>query len=569
MRDGRLNNTVSETSWPPSFTLDQERILNLLTGDAFYSDASAALREAVLNAIDAINRRRASDPDLSPQIRVMFNSDDLTLLVSDNGDGMDQLVVSNLFAKIGASAADLESAGNSVGEFGIGVISYFMAANSFTLQTNDGRSKPIGLEFHRMMLAGEPARELEADSEERGTSVTLHIRDEETYVLLMKSFPHWCRDVEGLTGFVGPDEDRLEQGDVLRPTAVAELSTPEWVERAHLAPIVGLKAWDAMSATSAIAVLYRGVFVQEYSIRGLWGIRGSIDVDPKHFRPRLNREGFIGQQFRTEVEGFLRQVHPQILVSMVGELTAALSSGSLDAWDSLRWATLWLSIPRSSEYHEAAARWDAAFRQVPAFEVASDDRWVPMTLNELAALEGPIYVAPLPTDKTTTDVVKGALRLLRNTSRPVIRGLRRDRSWLTEAGSAFASTADLIVSVFANELPELVAIAPNAESILEDLKCVAVLYGGSPSVEVVRIGTESPPVLRLSSRLIINIDHDSGKAILDETLSRNAGRWSLIEITARISHEHIAEVAAAVRGTDYGTERLGLVKRRVLRELLQ
>ena len=123
---------MSNESWPPEFSLDQEKILSLLTGDRFYSNPSAALREAVLNAIDAVQRRREISPDIAPEIRVTFSRDDLKLTVADNGIGMSQAEVTDLFAKVGASAATNEAKKKSVGEFGIGVISYFMAGNVFT-----------------------------------------------------------------------------------------------------------------------------------------------------------------------------------------------------------------------------------------------------------------------------------------------------------------------------------------------------------------------------------------------------------------------------------------------------
>jgi len=42
--------------WPPRLTVDIEPVRRLFTGDHVYSSADAALREAVLNAIDAIGR---------------------------------------------------------------------------------------------------------------------------------------------------------------------------------------------------------------------------------------------------------------------------------------------------------------------------------------------------------------------------------------------------------------------------------------------------------------------------------------------------------------------------------
>ena len=84
-----------------------------------------------------------------------------------------------------------------------------------------------------------------------------------------------------------------------------------------------------------------------------------------------------------------------------------------------------------------------------------------------------------------------------------------------------------------------------------------------------RIGKESPPVLRLSDHLLINVDNDIGRTIAHELLERNDGRWTLIEIVARHSHEHISQVASAVRdGAPSHKETLGLVKRRFIRSLI-
>ncbi|MGE0683790.1 MAG: ATP-binding protein [Candidatus Binatia bacterium] len=563
----QMNDPNSVDGWPPSFTLDQERILNLLTGDRFYSNSSAALREAVLNAIAAVHRRRLKDTSLTPNIAVTFNRNDLTLTVSDNGEGMGRAAMTQLFARIGASAAQLESGKGSVGEFGIGVISYFMAGDSFSVQTFDEVDEPIGLKFTREMLAGGAATPLQPTRAVRGTTLEINVRDGTTFDLLLKSFPQWCRDVVGLAAILNPDGVELPQGGSHRPDAIPDLPKPDWVDRAHLSPVSEPSGWDSMSGASLISVLYRGVFVQEFTIPGLWGIEGSIDVDPKHFKPRLNREGFVEGPFQSEVQQFLRQSHPKILQAMATRLSEVLDKGDLTKWTERRWATLWLSIPRDQVYASAAQAWDSVFRKVPAFERAVGNKWEPLSLDDLLALSAPIFVAPHP-DEKSTDVVHAALRLLRHTRRNVIRGLRRDPSWLRNAGNYFTTTADLITSVFARELPKLIPLVQNAEKLLEEVVPVATLYAGSSSVDLVKLSAETPPILRLPSQLIINIDHPAGKAIVDEALTANIGRWSLITITARHSYEHITQVAAAVRDSFLEQERLGLVKRRFIRGFL-
>lgn len=564
-----MNNASFHDEWPPRFTIDQERVLNLLTGDRFYSNSSAALREAILNAIDAVYRRRLQEPSLAPSITVTFNRSNQTLIVDDNGDGMDPQAMIHLFTQIGASAAELESGRGSVGEFGIGVISYFMAGDSFSVQTFDGSSERIGLKFTRQMLTGGIAKELPASRDTRGTTVEINIRDDATFKLLLESFPHWCRDVSGLTGSVQPDGKGLNQGGLFQGQPVSDLPAPQWVEHAHLSPVSSPTGWEAMSGESTIAILYRGVFVQQFTVRRLWGIEGSIDVDPKHFKTRLNREGFIEGQFQAEVEQFLKQSHPLILKEMAHHLSRALRSGDLDKWTERRWATLWLSIPRDKAYEATAEAWDAIFRGLPAFELAVGNRWEPYSLEQLIALEGPLYVAPLPDEKRKpTDLIDAALRLLRHTRRNVIRGLRRDRGWLRDAGNYFETTADLIIKVFATEIPELIPLTQKAESILAEVAPLVTLFKGDPSVDLVRISSNSPPVLRLRSRLILNIDNRAGRAIVDEALDDNKGPWSLITITARHSHEHVSQVAAAVKDASLSPERLGLVKRRFIRGFL-
>lgn len=561
---------MSNDPWPPTFTLDQERVLNLLIGDRFYSDASASLREAVLNAVDAVYRRRHREPGAKARIEVTFDRSDLRLTIADNGDGMDRTAVSELFAKVGASAARLQTGGTSVGEFGIGVISYFMAGDTFEVQTwAGGDAEPVALTFRKQMIAGEAATECPVNRTTQGTTVEIVLRDEATFNLLVQAFPKWCRTVDGLQARLKPGEEQIAQGGARRPVGISDLTLPDWVEAASLAPVSTPSGWDTMSGESTVSVLYRGVFVQELRIQHLWGIEGSLDVDPKKFRPRLNRESFVGGEFQTEVEGFLRSVHPRMLREMAERIKQSVARGDLDKWTQRRWATLWLSIPRDESYKAAADVWDSVFRSLPAFEVALGDDWSPISLNDLLTMSPPIYVAPSGEEQPRQgDVVKAAIRLLRHTGHSVVRGFRRDGSWLKGAGNYFNNTSDLIASVFASELPPLVTVASEAERILAAIASRARLFAGTPPVELVGLGEDSPPILRLQDRLVVNIEHSVGRLIVQDVLTENSGPWSLIAITARRSYEHLSQVAAAVRDANPSDEKIGLVKRRYLRGLI-
>ena len=563
----RMGDSVLSDQWPPEFSLVKGDILNLLIGESFYTNPSAALREAILNAIDAVRCR----PDIEPEIDVVFDRDDCTLTVSDNGIGMNQEDIVQLFVKVGASAARLRNRPGSVGTFGIGVISYFMAGDEFTLETYDGQSTPVGLRFTREMLTEGRAEEVSSTRKTQGTTVTIQVRDMHIFDNLMSSFDHWCRDVEGLVARVLPGDHQMNQGgapegDPSHVVTIPEL--PGWVEQANLSPISELDGWEGMSGNSTVSVLYRGVFVQECTVSSLWGIQGSIDVDPDHFKPQLNREGFVGDTVEKEVQVFLHSCHPLILERLVEHMRDALRMGELDRWTTKRWANLWLAVPRSPPYQVAVKAWDAFFRRLPAFELANTgDGWEPESFNTIVGQGDRVFVAPLEAE-SASDVVRAAVRFLRNTSRTVIRGIRWDKSWMRDAGRMYGTTADLIASVFANELPELVVVANQAEIILAEIQAVAILFHGPPPVELARLGANSQPAVGVHKRLIINVDHEDGRALVEHVLRVNEGPMSLVGGAARHTYQQLTQVAAVANRIDVEAEILGPIRRRYVRSIM-
>ena len=564
---------MSAPAWPPRFALSRERILKLLTGERFYSDPSAALREAILNAIDAVHRRQQTVDSLDPMIDVTFDREQRTLRVADNGIGMDKDSITDFFATVGASLAELEQHPQSVGEFGIGVVSYFMAGDRFELHTYDGVSEPIGLMFRKEMLELEDgeAIELTANRVSQGTSLTIHIGSVSTLELLIEKFPHWCRDVKGLSARLLPSDITLDQQGVSLdegPRVVEPPEPPAWVEASYLSPVSEPTGWEGMTGNSTVSVLYRGVFVQECQVRKLWGVEGSIDVNPKHFKPRLNREAFVSGQFETEITSFLKSCHPRILEAMVPYLQDALARGALTTWQTRRWANLWLSVPRSPPYEAAAAAWDRQFRTVPAFMLAEPGTdWKAVSLDSIVARGPKVYLAPLA-DEQPGDAVTAAVNYLRNTGKIVIRGIRTDQSSLPHTRRYFATTAELIAQVFEAEFPEMVVVAQRANDILGDIEPVARLFSGPPGADLVRLGADAQPIVRVLDRLIINIDAAVGKTIVLDTLKANRGPLSLVESTARYAHQHLQHVAKLVRSIDGEPEVIGPVRRRYVRGIL-
>ena len=127
------------------FTLDQDRVLELLVGDNLYQDPGVFVRELVQNAIDAVRTRREMDPHLpakwKPQINIRSWMDEEGyhwFRIEDNGTGMNRDIVEKYFLKVGRSyyASDefqrdkyrneVEPGYQPISRFGIGILSCFM-----------------------------------------------------------------------------------------------------------------------------------------------------------------------------------------------------------------------------------------------------------------------------------------------------------------------------------------------------------------------------------------------------------------------------------------------------------
>ncbi|WP_051827635.1 wHTH domain-containing protein [Streptomyces bicolor] len=140
------------------FRLDEERVQELLMGENLYRDRSLAIRELYQNALDACRYRRArsqaADSFSSYQGRIEFTQgfDEAEgrhyLECRDNGVGMDELTLSEVFSQAGVRFTDLpryqeerqEWQGRGVtmhpnSRFGIGVLSYFMLADEVRVTT--------------------------------------------------------------------------------------------------------------------------------------------------------------------------------------------------------------------------------------------------------------------------------------------------------------------------------------------------------------------------------------------------------------------------------------------------
>ena len=124
------------------FTLDEGKILDLLTGHTLYNDSSVVIREMVQNSLDAVRLQvYLARCACSPAVGVHWNSNDQVLEITDNGTGMTQDIIEQNFLRVGASRYQESSFRrenpdfSSISRFGIGVLSTFMVSDEVQVIT--------------------------------------------------------------------------------------------------------------------------------------------------------------------------------------------------------------------------------------------------------------------------------------------------------------------------------------------------------------------------------------------------------------------------------------------------
>ncbi|MBO4446512.1 MAG: molecular chaperone HtpG [Bacteroidales bacterium] len=155
-----------------------------------YSDHEIFLRELVANAVDASRKMQALASsgafkgELGElKVCVEVDEDKKLLKISDNGIGMTAEEVDKYINQIAFSSAGeflekyKDQLGSIIGHFGLGFYSAFMVADKVTIDTLSWQD---GAEAVKWSCDGSPEYDMKKGSrKERGTTVTLHISDDE------------------------------------------------------------------------------------------------------------------------------------------------------------------------------------------------------------------------------------------------------------------------------------------------------------------------------------------------------------------------------------------------------
>ena len=178
------------------FQTEINQLLKLMI-HSLYSNKEIFLRELVSNSSDALDKLKHltltdanyKDVNFDPRIDITFNQDDKILTLADTGIGMNEGdLVEHLgtIAKSGTKAfmenmtGDEKKDSQLIGQFGVGFYAAFMVAHKVEVT-----SKKAGeTQAHSWISTGEADYEIiEATRESHGTTIVLHLNDDETEFL--------------------------------------------------------------------------------------------------------------------------------------------------------------------------------------------------------------------------------------------------------------------------------------------------------------------------------------------------------------------------------------------------
>jgi molecular chaperone HtpG len=193
MREEEIRMTVASKE-TLGFQAEVKQLLQLMI-HSLYSNKEIFLRELISNASDASDKLRfegiehpdwyGDDPDL--KIRVSFDKAARTVTISDNGIGMSRdEAIANLgtIARSGTKeffsklSGDQQKDAALIGQFGVGFYSAFIVADRITVETR--RAGLPATDGVRWESDGSGEFTVESiNRPQRGTSITMHLRDGE------------------------------------------------------------------------------------------------------------------------------------------------------------------------------------------------------------------------------------------------------------------------------------------------------------------------------------------------------------------------------------------------------
>lgn len=193
-----------------SIHLNEGAIVNLLMGENLYENAQVAVRELLQNAIDACQVMKEVATGYIPSIRLSTQTDTegrVWLVVKDNGIGMDNLVLTNYFFKVGNSyyqSTDFKTFAqqkkitqfNPISRFGIGLLSVFMIGDVLKVTTQNQYSIRDDKKLRTLIVDGADSLAVvnEQNVSEQGTTIELRLKHGKDTPGFLKNMMGYVKD---------------------------------------------------------------------------------------------------------------------------------------------------------------------------------------------------------------------------------------------------------------------------------------------------------------------------------------------------------------------------------------
>ncbi len=142
------------------FSLDYEKVVNLLMGEHIYGEKRMGLRELIQNSIDAVmvmkeQASREIVDSYTPTICIELDKNNNYVVIHDNGIGMNEDILDRYFFNIGQSYYSSKEYKNAhlkysaIGRYGIGFLACFMLSSIITMETQSAGREAITIEFEK------------------------------------------------------------------------------------------------------------------------------------------------------------------------------------------------------------------------------------------------------------------------------------------------------------------------------------------------------------------------------------------------------------------------------------
>lgn len=190
-------------SYDIRFTLNENKVIDLLLGELIYGNKFDSIRELLKNSIDACRLRysKLAKEDVSLDLKIIFvyKTDESILTLSDNGVGMNDYIISNYLAKLGQSYYKSDEFTEEkydfapLSELGYGFLSYFMIAEKVKIETKAENSDSISVEIN------DPHNYFDiknGNKSQIGTDITLYLKEDSRSLNLESIIKQYARHVD-------------------------------------------------------------------------------------------------------------------------------------------------------------------------------------------------------------------------------------------------------------------------------------------------------------------------------------------------------------------------------------